>query len=96
VDISLDGVVPEGATLVVSENFYPGWTATVDGAEAPIGRADYVITGVALPAGAKSVALRFDNPNNDTGRLITLLALALAGALLIGGVVMDRRGARVV
>ncbi len=95
VDITLDGVVPEGATLVVSENYYPGWTASVDGAQAPIGRADYVITGVALPAGAKSVELRFDNPNNDTGRLITLLAIALAGALLIGGVVLDRRGARV-
>lgn len=95
VDIALEGAVPEGATLVVSENYYPGWTATVDGAVAPIGRADYVITGVALPAGAKSIALRFDNPNNDTGRMITLLALALATALLVGGVILDRRGARV-
>ncbi len=95
VDLTLEGVVPEGATLVISENYYPGWTATVDGVQAPIGRADYVITGVALPAGAKSVELRFDNPKNATGRLITLLALAMATTLLVGGVVVERRSARV-
>ncbi len=91
VDITLEGAVPEGATLVVSENFYPGWTATVDGANAPIGRANYVITGVELPAGAKSVSLRFDNPKNHTGRLVTLLALGLAVLWLAYGVVADRR-----
>ncbi len=91
IDITLNGSVPEGAALVVSENYYPGWTATVDGADATIARADYVLSGVALPAGAKQVALRFDNGKNATGRLITLIALLIAAGLTVAGVVSERR-----
>jgi hypothetical protein len=47
--LALDRPAPAGATLVVSENYYPGWTATVDGRPAPVGRADYTLLGVPLP-----------------------------------------------
>src|SRR5207248_7826619 len=36
--------------LVVSEIFYPGWTATVDGHPARIQLADYLLRGVVLQA----------------------------------------------
>jgi len=38
----LDRPAPDGASLIVSENYYPGWQATVDGKPAPLGRADAV------------------------------------------------------
>ncbi len=93
VDLVLEGDVPDGATLVVSENYYPGWRAEVDGREAPIGRADYVITGVVLPAGARAVSLRFENSKNATGQLVTLLAVVLALAWAGAGALTERRSA---
>ncbi len=93
VTLSIEGEVPAGATLVVSENFYPGWRAEVDGTAAAVGRADFVLTSVQLPAGARSVRLWFENDKNALGQGITLFALALAAAWAAIGVVQERRRA---
>jgi hypothetical protein len=91
VDMQLGAPAPAGSALVASENFYPGWTATVDGKSATIGRADYTLIGVELPAGARKVSLVFDDPAYRTGKTVTLTAIALALILLAGGVVTERR-----
>ena len=41
----------------MSENYYPGWTAPVDGRPAATARADYTLMGVTLPAGDASLEL---------------------------------------
>jgi len=84
-----------GQALVVSENYYPGWTARVDGRPAPVGRADYVLTGVELPAGARRVELSFSDPRYTTGKSITLVAMLLVVAAIGAGLAIDRRTARV-
>jgi hypothetical protein len=90
IDLTIHGDAPAGSALVVSENYYPGWTATVDGKPATIGRADYTLIGVELPAGAKTVELRFDSAPYHTGKRITLVALALSMLLITGGMIIDR------
>lgn len=45
--------------LVLSDVFYPGWVATVDGAEAPIHRTNYAFRGVSVPAGEHTVTFRY-------------------------------------
>lgn len=89
--LRLSGPAPDGSALVVSENYYPGWRATVDGSPAELWRTNYALIGVPLPAGAREVTLRFESAPYETGKLITLLALALSTALLVGGVALDRR-----
>jgi len=91
ITLTLDQPAPAGATLIVSENYYPGWSASVDGATAPIGRADFVLIGVALKAGARSVELRFADAAYAKGKTITLVAIAAMLLMLAAGVVMDRR-----
>jgi hypothetical protein len=89
--LELDGPAPAGSALVVSENYYPGWTATVDGKPLTVSRVDFTLMGIALPTGAKKVTLHFDSAPYHTGKLLTLLAL---GASLLGwilGAVLDRR-----
>lgn len=93
IELTLEGSPLAGSALVVSENYYPGWTAEVDGKPAALGRADFTLIGVELPAGAKRVSLRFDSAPYHSGKRITLGALALALLLLVGGAFLDRRAA---
>jgi hypothetical protein len=91
VRIDLSEPAPAGSSLVVSENYYPGWVATVDGKPARIGRADYSLTGVELPAGGRSVSLEFTSPAYQRGKVITWLAILLGFVLLFVGIWQDRR-----
>ena len=91
ITVSLDRPAPAGAALVVAENFYPGWTARVDGREAPVARVDFTLLGVPLPAGARSVELAFTSPRYERGRTLTIVVLLLASAMVVGGLAVDRR-----
>ena len=89
--VELDRPATAGSALVVSENYYPGWTATADGRPAKIGRADYTLIGVALPEGARKVELAFTERVYARGRAITFASLAIVTLLIVAGVLADRR-----
>lgn len=92
VSLTLDAPAPEGSALVVSENYYPGWRATVDGADTKVVRAMYSLMAVPLPAGAKTVELRFESDTYAGGKRVTLIAALFGLIAMIGGLVMGRRG----
>lgn len=92
IDIELDAPAPAKSALIVSENFYPGWTALVDGKPATVERADYVVMGVPLEAGSKKIELRFADLAYPKGKVVTFLAIGLAVLLAAGGFAADRRG----
>ncbi|MFL5482379.1 MAG: hypothetical protein ACJ8AK_09335 [Gemmatimonadaceae bacterium] len=91
VDIDLSAPAPAGSSLVVSENYYPGWLGTIDGKAANIGRVDYSMIGVKLPQGARSVSLRFTSPAYERGKVVTWVAILLGIFILAGGTWRDRR-----
>lgn len=91
IDIALDQPGTAGQALVVSENYFPGWHATVDGKAAPVALMNYNLIGVPLPAGAKTVQLRFTDAAYEKGKTISLLAALIAIALWIGGAIVERR-----
>jgi uncharacterized membrane protein YfhO len=76
---------------VVSENYYPGWEASVDGKPATIGRADFTLIGVELPAGGRNIDLTYESAIYERGRAITVVAFLLAVVALAGGIVLQRR-----
>jgi hypothetical protein len=61
--------------LLVSETWYKDWTAEVDGRPAPVLRGDHALITVAIPPGAREVALDFESPEYARGKLISLVAL---------------------
>lgn len=63
---------PASAYLVVSDSFYPGWHATVDGVPARLLRADYALRAVALPAGTHTIVFQFRPRSFYAGAAITL------------------------
>lgn len=89
--MTLDRPAPAGAALVAAENYYPGWHATADGRAAPIGRAQYSLIGVALPAGTRKVTLDFTSAPYETGKVVTWIAILASLIALIGGAVLERR-----
>ena len=91
ITVQLDSAAPAGSALMVSENYYPGWQATADGKPATVGRADYVLIGVALPTGARSIDLTFHSAPYETGKTITLVAIVLSVLVGFAGAFADRR-----
>jgi hypothetical protein len=91
ITLTLGSPPSDGSALVVSENYFPGWTALVDGKAAPVVRADYNLIGVVLPKGARNVELHFADPAYGTGKLVTFVAIGIAAVLLLFGVFVDRR-----
>ena len=87
ISLSLSAPAPAGSALVVSENFYPGWVATVDGKPADVERTNLVLIGVPLPEGAKSVELTFTSPTFERGKTITIAALLVSLLAIIVGLV---------
>jgi hypothetical protein len=90
IDIELDPPAPAGSALIVSENYYPGWSAVVDGSPAATGRAQMTLIGVELPAGARKIELRFSSEPYETGKTVTLAATLLALAWLVAGAAMGK------
>lgn len=83
--------LPRPGVLVFSESAYPGRIATVDGQEARILRADYVLCGVELGAGFHKVRFVYDPPSLRWGARLSVLGVAGILALLLYGAFGKRR-----
>jgi len=71
--------------LVVSEIYYRGWEAWVDGQRAPVERVNYVLRGLALPPGEHRVEFKFRAPSFRNGALYSALGLLLLALGALGG-----------
>jgi Bacterial membrane protein YfhO len=69
--------------LVLSEIDYPGWVATIDGVVTPIYATDYLLRGIALPAGQHRVELHYAAPAARTGAIISSITLLLLAGIAI-------------
>ncbi len=85
--LTLNTPAPAGSALVVAENFYPGWIATVDGKPVTVERTNLVLIGVPLTEGAKTVELTFTSPAFERGKTITIVATLLALLATLAGLI---------
>lgn len=81
-----DGIV------IFSEIYYPkGWTATIDGVEAPYFRADYVLRGMEVPSGEHTIVWRFAAPHYAALANATRASSALLILMVVVGILVNYR-----
>ena len=67
----------------LSEVYYPGWTATIDGQPTEVGRANYVLRAINVPAGRHEVIFSFKPQSVKTTETIAYVALGVLVLLIV-------------
>ena len=84
----------KGGVIVFSEVYYPGWTATVDGSPAELGRVNYLLRAVNVAPGKHKVELEFHPRSVATTETIAYVAYAVLLALIAFVVYLNMKGRR--
>jgi hypothetical protein len=74
--------------LVLSEAFYPGWNAYIDGAGTEVYRTDFNLRGIVVPAGSHAIEFRFESASFHHGLWISLGTILLC---VVGWIITWRR-----
>ena len=67
----------KGGIVVFSEIYYPGWTATIDGQPAELGRVNYILRALNVKAGQHQVELSFHPKSVERTETIAYVAFVL-------------------
>ena len=89
VDYEVDS--KNGGLVVFSEIYYPGWTATIDGQEAPIGRANYILRCMNVPAGKHTIHMEFKPKSVEQTETIANISFYILIVILILAILFGRR-----
>ena len=81
----------KGGVIVFSEIYYPGWTATVDGEPAELGRVNYILRALNVKPGKHEVVLSFFPKSVDTTETIAYTAYGILILVILGALFMEYR-----
>ncbi len=76
----------KGGVLVFSEIYYPGWTATIDGKSAELGRANYILRALRVVPGKHEIVLDFHPASIRNTEAVAYGAYLLLFVLIIAGI----------
>lgn len=83
--VVLDAQMSRDGAVILNDLDAPGWTATLDGAPAQIYRANALVRGVLVPAGAHRIEMRYALPRLRAGLAVSGAALLLCAGLALAG-----------
>jgi hypothetical protein len=89
--LAITPAAPQDAFVVIGENWYFEWQATVDGQPVTPVRGNGAVLTVPVSAGAREIELRFASEAYGMGKGITLASLLLVAAGLVAPVTVRRR-----
>ncbi len=83
--VTLEAETDGPALVVLTDTFYPGWRATVDGVESPIFRVDGVLRGVFVDPGRHDIVMRFFPPSAMLGLALGTFGVVVCFLLAVFG-----------
>ena len=81
----------KGGVVVFSEIYYPGWTATIDGQPAELGRVNYILRALNVKSGKHDVVLTFKPKSVNTTETIAYISYVILMFVVLGAVYMEYR-----
>ena len=81
----------KGGVLVFSEVYYPGWSATIDGQSAELGRVNYLLRALAIKPGKHEVVLSFYPKSINRTETIAYISYAALLLLIAATLYLDWR-----
>ena len=81
----------KGGVVVFSEIYYPGWTATVDGQEAELGRVNYILRALSVKPGKHEIVLTFKPKSVKATETVAYMSYTFLIGVLLGAVLIERR-----
>ena len=83
--VKLTGSDTRTTYLLVAENWYPDWKATIDGKPVQTHRADFALLSVALPPGAREVTFTYDSTQYHQMMWVSWASALIALGLIVAG-----------
>jgi hypothetical protein len=74
---------PDTCYLVLSDMYYPGWKAEIDGRSTPIHLTDAMMRGIVVPAGEHQIELSFHPQSLRFAMLFSLLTFGLVAVITL-------------
>jgi hypothetical protein len=93
-DVRVTVDTPTPALVVVRNSYDAGWSATVDGRPAPLLATDYLVQGVAVPAGRHEVRLVYHDGDVIWGMRLGLIVWIILLASIPAALLLERRSRR--
>ena len=81
----------KGGVVVFSEVYYPGWTATVDGQLAELGRVNYILRALNVKPGKHEVVLTFKPKSVNTTETIAYVSYIILILVVLGAAYTEYR-----
>jgi len=91
IHINLNG---QSGWLTLSDIYYPGWTAVVDGKPRPIYRGNYIFRTIPIMPGDRVLELRYESPYFKKGLWLSMATLIFVVSILVWIAIIEKRNRR--
>ena len=81
----------KGGVVVFSEIYYPGWTATIDGEPAELGRVNYILRALNVKPGSHEVVLDFHPTSVKVTEAVAYVGYVALLLIILAGIGMAWR-----
>jgi len=82
-EISVETDTDSPAILVLTDTYFPGWSARVDSLPTPIMRANWALRAVRVPQGSHTVTFVYQPLSFTIGLIISMMSMLLLAILLV-------------